>query len=95
MFSKKSRYENARLFSAKEDGTILFAGVRPRQIGDAAGVIQHTVQAGDRLDLLARHYYNDENMWWRIMDANPEFMYGGDILSDEMEGQTILIPKLS
>ena len=34
----------------------------------------------DCLDLLARHYYNDDRLWWRIADANPEFVYAGDML---------------
>lgn len=94
MFKKGSRYEKARTFSA-EEGKAPFNGIRPRSIDHTPGVIQHTVQAGDRLDLLARHYYNDDRLWWLIVDANPEFMYGGEIVSDEMEGQTILIPRLS
>ena len=50
------------------------------------------MRAGDRLDLLARHYYNDDRLWWRIVDANPESLYGGDLLTEEMEGQVLLIP---
>jgi len=51
------------------------------------------VQAGDRLDLLARHYYNDDRLWWRITDANPDFLYAGDMVLEGMEGRVILIPK--
>ncbi|HHD63016.1 MAG TPA: hypothetical protein ENK96_01335 [Desulfobulbaceae bacterium] len=94
MFQKNSRYEKARLFTSKEDATRVFAGIRPRIIEQAPGVIQHTVKAGDRLDLLARHYYNDDRLWWRIVDANPEFLYGHDLVSEEMEGQVILIPGI-
>jgi nucleoid-associated protein YgaU len=92
MFNKSSRYVSARGFTAP-DGKKGFAGVRPRDIGPASGVIEHTVRAGDRLDLLARHYYNDMRLWWRIVDANPEFLYGGDIIIRDMEGQVILIPR--
>jgi nucleoid-associated protein YgaU len=94
MFQKGSRYEKAHLFESKEDGTDVFDGIRPREIDPATGVIQHTIKAGDRLDLLARHYYNDNRLWWRIVDANPKFLYGGDVVLEEMEGQMILIPKV-
>ena len=94
MLQKGSRYEKARLFESKEDGTEVFGGTRPREIDPATGVIQHTIKAGDRLDLLARHYYNNNRLWWRIVDANPKFLYGGDMVLEEMEGQMILIPKI-
>ena len=106
MFLKGSRYEKARAFKPRADGSDVFAGVRPRQIDPAPGVVEHTVRAGDRLDLLARHYYNDDRLWWRIVDANPEFLHGGDAVQEKddtgpddelrirgMEGQVILIPK--
>jgi hypothetical protein len=53
------------------------------------------VRVGDRLDLLARHYYNNDRLWWRIVDANPEFLYAGDVVLDDMLGKSILIPKVS
>ena len=94
MFQKNSRYAKARLFTSTDEAANLFAGIRPRRIQQASGVIEHTLKAGDRLDLLARHYYNDDRLWWRIVDANPEFLYGGDLVAEEMEGQVILIPKI-
>jgi nucleoid-associated protein YgaU len=93
MFSKGSRYENARTFEAGPDGETVFRGIRPRDMGPAEGVIEHVVQAGDRLDMLARHYYNNQRLWWRILDANPEIAFGGELRLQEMEGEIILIPK--
>jgi phage tail protein X len=29
---------------------------------------------GDRVDLLANHYYADPSLWWMLADANPEIM---------------------
>ena len=29
---------------------------------------------GDRLDLLAKSYYNDVNLWWVISSANPDII---------------------
>jgi len=93
MLKKGSRYEKAPTFDATSDGLTVFEGIRPRDIGTATGVIEHVIQAGDRLDLLAGHYYNDDRLWWRIVDANPEFLCGGDMVLDTMEGQVILVPK--
>jgi len=94
MFLKGSRYENASLFYADDNGEVAFDGVRAREIGKATGVIEHIVREGDRLDLLARHYYNNDRHWWRIIDANPEIMFATDLLLDDWLGQTILIPKI-
>lgn len=71
-----------------------FLGLRNRDIGLATGVIEHQVQSGNRLDHLAFHYYNDDRMWWRILDANPDIVFAGYLLDQSMEGTVILIPKL-
>lgn len=92
MFLKGSRYEQAKSFTAAEDGS-RFLGVRPREIGSSTGVVEHVVKSGDRLDLLARHYYNDDRLWWRIADANPEFIHAGLMLTEDQLGQIILIPR--
>jgi len=89
MLVKKSRYKNARAF--QPPGT--FPGIRAREIGAALGVVEHEIQVGDRLDQLARHYYNDDRLWWRIMDANPDIIFGQDLLDTDLAGQVILIPK--
>jgi len=43
--------------------------------------------------LLARHYYNDDRLWWRILDANPDILHAGDLCVAERLGETILIPR--
>lgn len=93
MFLKGSRYENARSFEPDAEGNEVFPGVRPRAVVPAAGVVEHVVRAGERLDLLARHYYNDDRLWWRIVDANPRFVFGGNVITKEMEGEVIVIPR--
>jgi nucleoid-associated protein YgaU len=92
MFLKGSRYEQARNFDPAGDGGI-FHGVRPREIGPATGVVEHVVKSGDRLDLLARHYYNDDRLWWRIADANPECVHAGLMLAEDRVGHVLLIPR--
>jgi hypothetical protein len=90
MLTKNSRYKNAVYFSPAE----YFPGLRARAIGAATGVIEHEIRAGDRLDLLARHYYNDDRLWWRIVDANPELVFAQNLLDESAVGKVILIPKL-
>ncbi len=93
MFLKNSRYKETRRFEADEQGIVRCKGARPRGIGPATAVLEHVVQEGDRLDLLARHYYNDPRLWWRIVDANPDLLGGVDIALRERAGEVILIPK--
>lgn len=93
MFLKDSRYKNTRQFSATEKGETIFKGIRPRDIVTHEGVIEHTVSEGDRLDLLARYYYNNSRLWYRIADANPEILFPASIELDGMVGHTILIPR--
>jgi nucleoid-associated protein YgaU len=101
MFLPGSRYERNPPFTAGKGAPDPFPGVRPRVVAPTPGVIEHSVRAGDRLDSLARHYYNDDRLWWRIVDANPETFYGGDLvretamppLLESMVGRTILIPR--
>ena len=81
------------MFEPRASGAVVFPGIRPREIGPATGVIEHEVRSSDRLDQLARHYYNDDRLWWRIVDANPAFVFGLDMLGDELAGAVILIPK--
>jgi nucleoid-associated protein YgaU len=95
MFDRKSRYRDARPFSPADGDRDAFDGVRPRPIGRATGIVEHRVQAGDRLDLLARHYYNDDRLWWRIVDANPEILYAGDVIVGDAPGRVILIPRMA
>ena len=97
MLSTKSRYATARLFESEKGdpaapSTAPFPGLRPRSIQPTTGVIEHTVLEGDRLDRLAQNYYNDDRLWWRIVDANPEILHGSDAVGAEMVGRVLLIP---
>ena len=95
MIIKKSRYKNTKIFDPDEDGKEVFPGLRSRNIGPATGIVEHEVVAGDRLDHLAQHYYNNDHLWWRIVDANPDVVFAENLLDEEMAGQAILIPKAS
>jgi len=95
MILKGSRYEHSLSFIAEDGLEPLFKGVRPRAVGLASGILEYTVTEGDRLDLLALHFYNDARRWWRILDANPNIIFGADMMLSEYIGETILIPRSS
>ena len=93
MFLKNARYHGIVRFVPDPDGRVDFPGIRPRPIPPTEAVLEHTVQTGDRLDALARHYYGNDRLWWRILDANPQIIFAGHLLVEEMEGDAILIPR--
>jgi hypothetical protein len=79
MFSRNSRYAGSRLFEADGSGEVLFRGIRPRAIPVTEGVIEHTQTEDDRPDLIALNFYQADRAWWRILDANPEFLLAGPV----------------
>jgi hypothetical protein len=88
MRRKGSRYENTRPFSAAKG----FAGYRERRLSSPPGLVEHSVLHTDRLDHLADAYYKSDRRWWRILDANAEFLYGFELLDESMQGDVIAIP---
>ena len=90
MLGRNSRYAQTLRYASTGEA-VPFKGTRPREIRTLPGVIEHKLQPGDRLDLLALHYYNDPQRWYLILDANPDLMYGGDLTSGD--DSIILIPQ--
>lgn len=37
---------------------------------DGVETIEHIIQAGERLDIIAHRYYGDEDYWWVVAIAN-------------------------
>ena len=93
--AKGSRYEDVKGFSAEPGKQPVFRGLRARKIGPATGVLEYTIREGDRLDLLSLHFYNNSRRWWRILDANPQLVFGADLMLDESVGETVLIPRVA
>lgn len=93
VIAKGSRYESAKAFAGENGKAPVFGGIRPRTIGPATGVLEYTVKEGDRLDLLSLHFYNNTRRWWRILDANPQIIFGADLMLSAYIGETILIPR--
>jgi hypothetical protein len=73
MFAKTSRYARGR--------TRLTTDLR--QPPALSGNFQHTLADSDRLDHLAFKYYKQPTKWWRICDANPDFMSPQGLLGAE------------
>ncbi len=101
MRADRSRYKDTPGFTPSAGSTIqgksqAFKGLRFRDIKPATGVVEYEIKQGDRLDHLAQNYYNNDRMWWRILDANPHISYGADLMLDSnMIGEIILIPRES
>ena len=93
VIGKGSRYESAKVFAGDNGNEPAFGGIRPRKIVQAGGVLEYIVKEGDRLDLLSLHFYNNTQRWWRILDANPQVIFGADLMLNEYIGETILIPR--
>lgn len=90
-----NRYEDGgevlRIRGGREKGIVYY----PRRILPPGGtrplLTEHTVQQGDRLDLIANQYYGDPLLYWEIADAN-NAMKPEDLLR---VGNRLLIPNLS
>ncbi len=74
MFSKISRYKKQEdvVTTDTEDKTAVSKALR--LLSETPGRFLHTVEEVDRLDHLAYKYYKQPRKWWRICDANTEFM---------------------
>jgi hypothetical protein len=88
MRRKGSRYENTAAFSAEKG----FSGFRERRLTHPPGLVEHTVADTDRLDHVANQYYRNDRRWWRVLDANADFLYCFELLDEEMYGDVITVP---
>ena len=89
----RSRYDKCSPFTPELGAARTFPGIRPRVIPSVSGVVEHTLRAWDRPDLLAFHYYVDSSLWWRILDANPETSCAADLLDKSCAGTVIQVPR--
>lgn len=74
MFSKISRYRKLPDIVTIDVKGRTLESKSLRLLPDVSGAFLHTVEEVDRLDHLAYKYYKQPRKWWRICDANPEFM---------------------
>lgn len=92
MLLKKSRYKNSLPFTPAQN-LVGFRGLRARAVTTLDGVVEHTLAESDRLDHLAQHYYGDDRLWWRIVDANPQLLFPDRLHDEAYLGLVILIPQ--
>lgn len=83
MFSKISRYRKVPDVTTLDVKGRVLTTKDLRLLPQVTGTFRHTVQAGDRLDHLAYKYYGQPLKWWRICDANPEFLSPQALLGQE------------
>ena len=84
-FFKGSRYSETESFEPDPEGRSGFAGVRQRPVGPAAGVLEHTVEMGDRLDTLGFNYFAESRLWYRIGEANLDVLFPEDLIWEPAE----------
>ncbi len=77
-----SRYINTKLYDHK---SALVMDIRSRYVFDLTNAIYYTVVQGDTLDGIAYRQYGNAQLWWAIMDANPQYqseleIKAGDVL---------------
>jgi hypothetical protein len=89
MFYKGSRYEKVADYKfRRQDGSeVLLKKKRP--LPEPKSRLIHTVQEGERTDILAHRYYRDPLKFWKLADGNAE-MNPEDLL--QVPGKKILVP---
>ena len=83
MFSKISRYRKLPDEVTTDAKGRTLESKSLRLLPEVSGEFLHTVEEVDRLDHLAYKYYKQPRKWWRICDANPEFMSPQALLGKE------------
>ena len=85
MIYSNSRYIKTNLRS--NEGQLVFEIRRRLTFVDTSDYYVFT--QGDRLDLLANKFYEDRQLWWVFLEANPQFRTGLEITP----GTVLIIPK--
>jgi hypothetical protein len=80
MFSRISRYRDAPDVFATDAAGRVVVSKQLRLLPAVSGRFEHVVEEGARLDDLANRYYRQPRKWWRICDANPEFISPFELL---------------
>lgn len=89
MFFKGSRYEKVDDYSCKRiDGSEVVLK-KKRPIPESKARLIHTVQEGERTDLIANRYYRDPLKFWMLADGNSKMNPEGLM---EVPGERLLVP---
>ena len=88
MIGKGSRYAQSGTYTVVDAQGRELQALRPRIAPPTPAEFRHTMRTGERLDLLAAHYYRKPDRFWRIADANSEL--DADRLLEP--GRQLLVP---
>jgi phage tail protein X len=75
---RNSRYTKTKLYYRGDERVITFKN-RDRFTFNLTDCTIRVFQQGDTLYNLAYEYYNSTQLWWVILDANPNYRWEGDI----------------
>lgn len=70
-----SRYEFANVLRVLAPNGSSRNTIMPVTRPTASSVILYTCIDGDRIDIIAYNYLGDPTQWWRIADANPDWLW--------------------
>jgi len=70
MIFKTSRYAGVGIYTVIDAQGRAHRALKIRLIPPTPAVFRHTVQEGERLDLIAFNYYEKADRFWRVCDAN-------------------------
>ncbi len=85
MFSKRSRYYKLNNVVTTDKEGFVWESKALRTLPEVGSRFQHTLESGDRLDHLAYKYYRQSLHWWRICDANPEYLSPRELLGQDLQ----------
>lgn len=88
--SRRSRYRGVPEVTAPDRNGRPQVARDTRPLPEVTGGLRHQVVAGDRLDRLAALYYGQPLSWWRICDANPEYLSPLALLSADPMVTTVV-----
>jgi hypothetical protein len=83
MFSKISRYRKLPDEVTIDPHGRELTSKNLRLLPEVPSRFRHTVEEVDRLDHLSFKFYKQPRNWWRICDANPEFLLPQELLGKE------------
>lgn len=73
MIFSDSRYATGRVYKAYSSKTAANSIVVARQFPeDSSAFYYYAWKDGDRIEGVAANLLADSNLWWRVMDFNPE-----------------------
>ena len=97
MFTTNSRYMMSNVLSRDSDEAV-YTSMRDRFIFDSSidGIIQHVVQEGETLQLLAQKFYGNTpgaaQYWWALADFQRDPIHDPTVVLET--GSIVYIPPL-